>query len=360
MHDGNKVHKMFLVFLHESIYTKNSTSNACLLLDSVQEYIGGISGMRWKRMAAIVLCILAVTIPVLVGNGRDRNQASAAATLDPAAQPYNTVVRWEQETQKNKMGDDICMTTGYNAEGNTVVSILEEDVPIITVSTYDALGRKTEVASYDNDKRFVHSTYTYNEQGEKASWKYQARTPEGVTDTTQTYEYQYDADVITEKTTYQSGQPVSKETYTREQTEQGTVVRTVVPGELSPDLTCYDDAGKPLWREKDTYRMVYYYDRLGRETENCVIDNGMQQNRTITVYGEDGLVCRRILYGVSMDDVISVSEIEQLTETPEIWLDFAQKQETTVILTPEIAQPQKIEEAPEIEQTQEVERLAES
>ena len=146
--------------------------------------------MRWKRMAAIVLCILAVTIPVLVGNGRDRNQASAAATLDPAAQPYNTVVRWEQETQKNKMGDDICMTTGYNAEGNTVVSILEEDVPIITVSTYDALGRKTEVASYDNDKRFVHSTYTYNEQGEKASWKYQARTPEGVTDTTQTYEYQ--------------------------------------------------------------------------------------------------------------------------------------------------------------------------
>lgn len=299
--------------------------------------------MRWKRMTAIVLCIFSVTIPVFAGSGRNSNQASAAEALEPAAQPYNTVVRWERETQQNKMGDDICMTTGYNAEGNTVVSILEEDTPIITVSSYDAAGRKIEVASYDSDKRFVHSTYTYNEQGEKASWKYQARTSEGVTDTEQTYGYKYEADGLAEKTTYESGQPVEKETYTREQTEQGTIVRTVVPGELSPDLTCYDDAGKPLWREKDTYRMVYYYDRLGRETENCVINDGMQQNRTVTVYGEDGLVQRRILYGGSMDDVISVSEIEQFTETPELWLDFAQKQETTVMLTAEGKAPEETE-----------------
>lgn len=289
--------------------------------------------MRWKRIVAIALCTFVVTVLVFAGNGNNRTQASAAATLDPAAQPYNTVVRWERETQKNKMGDDISVTMGYNAEGDTVVSILEEENPIITVSTYNAQGYKVEVASYDNDKRFVHSAYTYNEQGEKESWKYQARTPEGVQDTTQTYEYQYGTDGISEKTTYQSGQPVSKETYTREQTEQGTVVRTVVPGELSPDLTCYDDAGKPLWREKDNYRMVYYYDRLGRETENCVIHDGMQQNRTVTVYGEDGFAYRRILYGVSMEDVISVSEIEHLSEIPQIWLDFAQKQETSVLLT---------------------------
>lgn len=294
--------------------------------------------MRWKRIVAIALCTFAVTVSVFAGSGRNQNEASAVASLDPAAQPYNTVVRWEQETQKNKMGDDISMTLGYNTEGDTVVSILEEDSPIITVSTYDAEGRKVEVASYDEGKRFVHSVYTYNEEGEKASWKYQARTLEGVQDTTQTYEYQYEGDGISEKTTYQSGQPISKETYTREQTEQGTIVRTVVPGELSPDLTCYDDAGKPLWREKDAYRMVYYYDRLGRETENCVIHDGMQQNRTVTVYGEDGFACRRILYGVSMEDVISISEIEHLSEIPEIWLDFAQKQETSVLLASQEAE----------------------
>lgn len=288
--------------------------------------------MRWKQIGAIALCIVAVTVSCFVGSGRKQNEASAGMRLDLAAQPYNTVVRWEREVQKNKMGDDISMIQGYNAEGDTVVSILEEDSPIITISTYDAQGNKVETASYDKDKRFVHSVYTYNEKGEKESWEYQARTLEGVQNTEQTYAYQYGADGLAEKTTYQSGQPIAKETYTREQTEQGTIVRTVVQGELSPDLTCYDDAGKPLWREKDTYRMQYYYDRLGRETENCVIHDGMQQNRTVTVYGEDGFACRRILYGVSMDDVISVSEMERLPETPEIWLDFAQKQETSVLL----------------------------
>ncbi len=291
--------------------------------------------MRWKQIVAIALCITSITVPVLFGMGQDKSQASAAAALSPEAQPYNTVIRWERETQENKMGDDILMLNGYNADGDAVVSILEKDTPIITVSTYDEAGRKTEVHSYDNGKQFIHSTYTYNEQGDQTSWRYQARTPEGVTDTKQTYEYKYEAGTLSEKTTYQSGQPVAKETYTREQTKQGTVVRTIAPGELSPDLTCYDADGNPLWREKDTYRMVYYYDQQGRETENCVIANGMQQNRTLTLYGDDGFAYRRILYGKSIDDVISVSEIEQLSETPQIWLDFAQKQETTVILAPE-------------------------
>lgn len=294
--------------------------------------------MRWKQMAAIALCITAVTVPVFFGAAQGKEQASAASVLSPAAQPYNTVTRWERETQENKMGDDIQMINGYNAEGDTVVSILEKDTPIITVSTYDEAGRKVEAHSYDDGKQFVHSAYTYNEKGDQTSWQYQARTPKGVTDTKQTYEYQYEAGALTEKTTYQSGQLIAKETYTREQTEQGTVVRTIVSGELSPDFACYDAEGKPLWREKDTYRMVYYYDAQGRETENCVIANGMQQNRTLTLYGEDGLVYRRILYGVSIDDIISVSEIEQLAETPQLWLDFTQKQETTVIVSPEIAQ----------------------
>ncbi len=291
--------------------------------------------MRWKQMAALALCITAVMIPVFFGTIQGKEQASAASVLSPAAQPYNTVTRWERETQENKMGDDIQMINGYNAQGDMVVSILEKETPVITVSTYDEAGRKVEVHSYDNGKQFVHSTYTYNEKGDQTSWRYQARTPEGVTDTKQTYEYRYEAGVLAEKTTYQSDQLIAKETYTREQTEQGTVVRTIAPGELSPDLTCYDAEGKPLWREKDTYRMVYYYDQQGRETENCVIADGMQQNRTLTLYGEDGLVYRRILYGVSIDDVISVSEIEQLAETPQLWLDFTQKQETTVIVSPE-------------------------
>ncbi len=306
--------------------------------------------MRWKQMVAIALCIASITVPVLFGMVQDKSQANAAAALSPEAQPYNTVTRWERETQENKMGDDILMLNGYNADGNMVVSILEKDTPIITVSTYDEAGRKIEVHSYDNGKQFVHSTYTYNEQGDQASWRYQARTPEGVTDIKQTYEYLYEAGAISEKTTYQSGQPVAKETYTREQTEQGTIVRTITPGELSPDLTCYDADGKPLWRKKDTYRMVYYYDEQGRETENCVIANGMQQNRTLTLYGDDGFAYRRILYGASIDDVISVSEIERLTETPQIWLDFTQKQETTVILAPEAPETEvQAAEIPEAE-----------
>ena len=93
------------------------------------------------------------------------------------------------------------MIQGYNAEGDTVVSILEEDSPIITISTYDAQGNKVETASYDKDKRFVHSVYTYNEKGEKESWEYQARTLEGVQNTEQTYAYQYGADGLAEKTT---------------------------------------------------------------------------------------------------------------------------------------------------------------
>ena len=128
--------------------------------------------MRWKRIGAIALCVFAVTVFCFVASGRPQSEASAGMRLDPAAQPYNTVVRWERETQKNKMGDDISITQGYNAEGDTVVSILEEDSPIITISTYDAQGNKIEVASYDEDKRFVHSVYTYNEKGEKESWQY--------------------------------------------------------------------------------------------------------------------------------------------------------------------------------------------
>ena len=78
--------------------------------------------------------------------------------------------------------------------------------------------------------------------------------------------------------------------------------------------------------------MVYYYDAQGRETENCVIDAGMQQNRTITVYGDDGYAIRRILYGADLNDVISTSEIETLPGAPELWTDFAQAESTTVIL----------------------------
>ena len=109
-------------------------------------------------------------------------------------------------------------------------------------------------------------------------------------------------------------------------------MRTITNGDLEPDLTCYDDDGDPLWREKGDYRMVYYYDAQGRETENCVIDAGMQQNRTITVYGDDGYAIRRILYGADLNDVISTSEIETLPGAPELWTDFAQAESTTVIL----------------------------
>ncbi len=72
--------------------------------------------------------------------------------------------------------------------------------------------------------------------------------------------------------------------------------------------------------------MVYYYDDQGRETENCVINAGMQQNRTLTVYGDDGNAIRRILYGTDINDVVSTSEIETLTGAPQAWVDFAQSQ----------------------------------
>ena len=239
--------------------------------------------MRWKAMVAAAFgCGLLAVVPALTFQGKTHNQAYASETVAPAAQPYNTVVRWTRETQKNNMGADIVMSQGYNLDGDTVVSILEDESPIITVSTYDETGNKIEVNSFDDGKQFVHSTYTYNEQGDQTSWVYQARTPEGVTETSYTYEYTYDGDDLTQKDSYQDGRLVSRETFTREQTDEGIVVRTVTDGDLVPDLTCYSTDGRPLWREKDTYRMVYYYDKLGRETENCVIADGMQQNRTLT------------------------------------------------------------------------------
>lgn len=289
--------------------------------------------MRWKFFAAIALCAALAAVPALTFQGRVRNQASAAETLSPEAQPYNTVVRWARETQKNKMGDDIVMTQGYNADGDAVVTILEDDAPIITVSTYDAHGNTVAVKSYDDGMLFVNSQYDYNEQGDRTAWVYQARTAEGVTETAYTYEYTYDADGnMTQKDTYEGDTLTARETYSREQTDEGTVVRTITNGDLEPDLTCYDDDGDPLWREKGDYRMVYYYDAQGRETENCVIDAGMQQNRTITVYGDDGYAIRRILYGADLNDVISTSEIETLPGAPELWTDFAQAESTTVIL----------------------------
>lgn len=154
-----------------------------------------------------------------------------------------------------------------------------------------------------------------------------------MTETAYTYEYTYDADGnMTQKDTYEGDTLTARETYSREQTDEGTVVRTITNGDLEPDLTCYDDDGDPLWREKGDYRMVYYYDAQGRETENCVIDAGMQQNRTITVYGDDGYAIRRILYGADLNDVISTSEIETLPGAPKLWTDFAQAESTTVIL----------------------------
>ena len=154
-----------------------------------------------------------------------------------------------------------------------------------------------------------------------------------MTETVCTYEYTYDANgEITQKDSYQNDVLTARETYSREHTNEGTVVRTITDGDLASDLTCYDDNGKPLWREKGEYRMVYYYDDQGRETENCVIDAGMQQNRTITVYGDDGYAIRRILYGADLNDVISTSEIETLPGAPELWTDFAQAESTTVIL----------------------------
>ena len=305
--------------------------------------------MRWKFFAAIALCAALAAVPALTFQGRARNQASAAETLSPEAQPYNTVVRWARETQKNKMGDDIVMTQGYNADGDAVVTILEDDAPIITVSTYDAHGNTVAVKSYDDGMLFVNSQYDYNEQGDRTAWVYQARTAEGVTETAYTYEYTYDAaGCMTRKDTYAGDVLAARETYSREQTDTGVVVRTITNGDLEPDLTCYNDSGDPLWREKGDYRMVYYYDGQGRETENCVIDDGMQQNRTITVYGEDGYAIRRILYGADLNDVISTSEIETLPAAPALWTDFAQTENTTVIL----AQGQE-QEQPEDAQTAE-------
>lgn len=289
--------------------------------------------MRWKFLTAIALCAALVAVPTLTFHGRARNQASAAETLSPEAQPYNTIVRWTRETQKNKMGDDIVMTLGYNAQGETVATILEDDNPIITTYTYDDQGRKTAVHSYDDGKEFVYSQYAYNDHGDQTQWIYQARTAEGVTETVCTYEYTYNADgEITQKDSYQNNVLTARETYSREQTTEGTVVRTITDGDMEPDLTCYGDNGSPLWREKGEYRMVYYYDDQGRETENCVINAGMQQNRTITVYGDDGSAIRRILYGTDINDVISTSEIETLTGAPAEWTAFAQKQNTTVIV----------------------------
>lgn len=288
--------------------------------------------MRFKYCIAVALYAALVAVPVLYNH--TSQPAMAASTVEPAAQSSNTVVRWTRETQKNKMGDDIVMTLGYNHAGDTVVSILENKAPMITVTTYDADGNPVEVHSYDNGKQFVHSVYSYNEQGDQSSWVYQARTPTGVTETTCTYTYTYNEQGIAQKDTYQDGELLSRETYTHEQTDEGTVVRTITNGELSADLTCYDDDGRPRWRQKDTYRMVYYYDKLGRETENCVISNGMQQNRTVTVYGDSGYAIRRILYGANQQDVVSVSEIETLTTTPQLWLDFSSTQQTTAIVAP--------------------------
>lgn len=289
--------------------------------------------MRWKLLTAAILCAALVAVPALTFQGRAQGQARAAEALSPEAQPYNTVVRWTRETQANKMGDDIVMTQGFNADGDAVVTILEDDAPIITVSTYDENGNTVAVQSYDDGLLFVNSQYTYNEQGDQTAWVYQARTEDGVTETAYTYEYTYDADGnMTQKDTYEGDTLTARETYSREQTDEGTVVRTITNGDLEPDLTCYDDDGDPLWREKGDYRMVYYYDAQGRETENCVIDAGMQQNRTITVYGDDGYAIRRILYGADLNDVISTSEIETLPGAPELWTDFAQAESTTVIL----------------------------
>lgn len=298
--------------------------------------------MRWKFLTAIALCAALVAVPTLTFHGRARNHAQAAETLSPEAQPYNTVVRWTRETQENKMGDDIVMSLGYNAQGDTVVTVLEDDDPIITTYTYDELGRKTAVHSYDDGKEFVYSQYSYNEQGDQTQWIYQARTPEGVTETVCTYQYTYDANgEITQKDSYQNDVLTARETYSREHTTEGTVVRTITDGDLEPDLTCYDDNGKPLWREKGEYRMVYYYDDQGRETENCVINAGMQQNRTLTVYGDDGNAIRRILYGTDINDVVSTSEIETLTGAPAAWVEFAQSQDTTVIAPQPQEQPKE-------------------
>lgn len=303
--------------------------------------------MRWKLLTAIALCAALVAVPTLTFQGRARNQASAAETLSPEAQPYNTVVRWTRETQANKMGDDIVMTLGYNAQGDEVVTILEDDNPIITTYTYDERGQRTAVHSYDDGKEFVYSQYSYNDKGDQTKWVYQARTADGVTETVCTYDYTYDADgQITQKDSYQNDVLTARETYSREQTDEGTVVRTITDGDMDPDLTCYNDNGDPLWRTKGDYRMVYYYDDQGRETENCVINAGMQQNRTITVYGDDGNAIRRILYGTDLNDVISTSEIETLTGAPKAWTDFAQKQNTTVILAQGQEQEQPKEEQP--------------
>lgn len=310
--------------------------------------------MRWKAMVAAAFgCGLLAVVPALTFQGKTHNQAYASETVAPAAQPYNTVVRWTRETQKNNMGADIVMSQGYNLDGDTVVSILEDESPIITVSTYDETGNKVEVNSFDDGKQFVHSTYTYNEQGDQTSWVYQARTPEGVTETSYTYEYTYDGDDLTRKDSYQDGRLVSRETFTREQTDEGIVVRTVTDRDLVPDLTCYAPDGRPLWREKDTYRMVYYYDKLGRETENCVIANGMQQNRTLTVFDDTGTAIRRILYGKDINDIVSVSEIEVLSAPPQSWTDFAQKQTTTVRLAvSEQPQTTETETQPETQTTE--------
>lgn len=303
--------------------------------------------MRWKFLTAIALCAALVAVPTLTFQGRARNQAQAAESLSPEAQPYNTVVRWTRETQSNKMGDDIVMSLGYNAQGDTVVTVLENEDPIITTYTYDEQGRKVAVHSYDDGKEFVYSQYAYNEQGDQTQWIYQARTAEGVTETVCTYEYTYDANgEITQKDSYQNDVLTARETYSREHTTEGTVVRTITDGDLASDLTCYDDNGKPLWREKGEYRMVYYYDEQGRETENCVINAGMQQNRTLTVYGDDGNAIRRILYGTDINDVVSTSEIETLTGAPKAWVDFAQSQNTTVIVAQGQEQEQPKEEQP--------------
>ena len=96
--------------------------------------------------------------------------------------------------------------------------------------------------------------------------------------------------------------------------------------------------------------MVYYYDEQGRETENCVINAGMQQNRTLTVYGDDGNAIRRILYGTDINDVVSTSEIETLTGAPKAWVDFAQSQNTTVIAPQPQEQPKEEQPAQTTEQ----------
>ena len=150
--------------------------------------------MRWKLLTAAILCAALVAVPALTFQGRAQGQARAAEALSPEAQPYNTVVRWTRETQANKMGDDIVMTQGFNADGDAVVTILEDDAPIITVSTYDEDGNTVAVQSYDDGLLFVNSQYTYNEQGDQTAWVYQARTEDGVTETAYTYEYTYDDD----------------------------------------------------------------------------------------------------------------------------------------------------------------------